>query len=186
MTSAQPEASIRNSIMKAKSAKIKINKTKLLVDIGAFVAFLIATAPRFSGIAIHEWLSIALAAALIVHLLLNWAWIVAITRRLFSKAIEHKQRINYILNALLFIDIVVIMVTGIVLSEVALPQLGIQITRSMAWRGIHGLASDAGVIILGLHLGLHWRWLVGTISTHLIKPVTRLFHRPARREEVLS
>ena len=186
MTSAQPEASIRNDIMKTKSLKLNINKTKLWVDVGTFLAFLIATAPRFSGIAIHEWLSIALAAAVIVHLLLNWAWIVAITRRLFSKAIEHKQRVNYLLNALLFIDFVVIMVTGIVLSEVALPQLGIQITRSMAWRGIHGLASDAGVIILGLHLGLHWRWLVGTISTHLIKPVTRLFHRPARREEVLS
>ena len=76
--------------------------------------------------------------------------------------------------------------TGIVISEIALPQLGIQIPRAMAWRGIHGLASDAGVIILGLHLGLHWQWLVGTISRHVVKPVISLFHRPARREEVLS
>ena len=172
--------------MKTKSRRLNINIAKLSVDVGTFAAFLIATAPRFSGIAIHEWLSIALAATLIVHLLLNWAWIVSITRRLFSKALEHKKRVNYVLNALLFIDFVVIMATGIVISEVALPQLGIQIPRAMAWRGIHGLASDAGVIILGLHLGLHWQWLVGTISRHVVKPVISLFHRPARREEALS
>ena len=172
--------------MKPIAQKININKTKLLVDAGALAAFLVATAPRFSGLAIHEWLSIALAATLIVHLLLNWAWIVSITRRLFSKALEHKKRVNYVLNALLFIDFVVIMATGIVISEVALPQLGIPSPRAMAWRGIHGLASDAGVIILGLHLGLHWQWLVGTISRHVIKPVVTLFRRPARREGVLS
>ena len=172
--------------MKAISLKVNINKTKLLVDAGAFASFLVATAPRFSGLSIHEWLSLGLAVVNIVHLLLNWSWITTITRRLFSKALAWKQRIGYVLNALLFIDFVVIMATGIVISEIALPQLGIQLPRSMAWRGIHGLASDAGVIILGLHLGLHWQWLVGTISRHVVKPVISLFHRPARPEEVLS
>jgi len=172
--------------MKSISVKVNINKTKLLVDAGALASFLIATAPRFSGLTIHEWLSLGLAVVNITHLLLNWSWITNITRRLFSKTLAWKQRIGYVLNVLLFIDFVVIMVTGVVLSEVALPQLGIQLPRAMAWRGIHGLASDVGVIILGLHLGLHWQWLVGTISRYVIKPVINLFRRPARREEVLS
>lgn len=172
--------------MKALSLKVNINKTKLLVDAGALGSFLIATAPRFSGLSIHEWLSLGLAVVNIVHLLLNWSWITTITRRLFSKTLTWKQRFGYVLNVLLFIDFVVIMVTGLAISEVALPQLGLQLPRSMAWRGIHGLASDVGVIILGLHLGLHWQWLVGTISRHVIKPVIGLFRRPARREEVLS
>jgi hypothetical protein len=31
------------------------NRTKLLLDIALFVAFLITMDPRFSGLAIHEW-----------------------------------------------------------------------------------------------------------------------------------
>ena len=172
--------------MKAISLKVNINTTKLLVDAGALASFLIATAPRFSGLTLHEWLSLGLAVVNIVHLLLNWSWITTISRRLFDKALAWKQRLGYVLNVLLFIDFVVIIVTGLAISEVVLPQLGIQLPRAMAWRGIHGLASDIGVILLGLHLGLHWQWLVGTISRRVIRPVINLFRRPARREEVLS
>ncbi|MCC6904676.1 MAG: hypothetical protein IT326_02465, partial [Anaerolineae bacterium] len=51
------------------------------LDAALFAAFVIAMAPRFSGLAVHEWLSLALAAAVVCHLLLNWNWIVAVTRR---------------------------------------------------------------------------------------------------------
>lgn len=40
----------------------KQNKTKLLLDLDVFVALLIASAPRFTGAAIHEWLSLSLGA----------------------------------------------------------------------------------------------------------------------------
>jgi len=36
-----------------------------------FLAFLVAMAPRFSGMAIHEWLGIAFGAAITTHLLLH-------------------------------------------------------------------------------------------------------------------
>ncbi len=47
------------------------NRTKLLLDIGTFLAFLITMDPRFSGLAVHEWLSIALAATIV----LGFFWI---------------------------------------------------------------------------------------------------------------
>lgn len=43
------------------------NAVNFAVDTAIFVAFLVAMAPRFSGIAIHEWLSIAFAAAIVTH-----------------------------------------------------------------------------------------------------------------------
>ena len=43
----------------------KTNRTKLLLDISTFVAFLVAMDPRTSGIAIHEWLAIALGATVV-------------------------------------------------------------------------------------------------------------------------
>ena len=71
--------------MQAKQRKLNQTKTNLLVDIAIFAAFLIALDPHMTGIAIHEWLSIALAATIVAHLLLHWKWLVQVTRRLLKR-----------------------------------------------------------------------------------------------------
>ncbi len=157
----------------------KLNQTKvdLLVDAAIFVAFLITTAPRLSGLAIHEWLSLAFAAAIIVHLLLHWPWIVGVTRRFFGK-VQGAARINYLLNVLLFIDVTLVIFTGIMISEVALPAVGLQAERGGTWRILHSLTSDIGVLLTGAHLALHWSWIVKTIKRYLIDPIVK--RRPAK------
>ncbi len=72
----------------------KQNRMKLLLDFSAFVAFLVAMDPRSSGIAVHEWLTIALAATVIVHLLLNWSWIVSAVKRLFIRKALQPATVN--------------------------------------------------------------------------------------------
>lgn len=143
-------------------------KVNLTVDILIFVAFLITTAPQLSGIAIHEWLSIAFAAAAIIHLLLHWQWIVQSTKRLLGK-LARQSRINYILNILLFIDVTVIMFTGLAISRVALPLIGLHMTENFAWRRLHSLSSDLGVLILGLHVALHWNWIVNAFKKYVLR-----------------
>lgn len=69
--------------MEIKKKKLNPIKTNLWVDVVIFLAFLLALDPRTTGIAIHEWLSLAAAGAAIVHLLLHWQWIVEVTRRFF-------------------------------------------------------------------------------------------------------
>lgn len=131
------------------------------LDGAVFVAFLVAMAPRFSGIAIHEWLSIAFGAAIVVHLLLHWEWIVAVTRHLFSRA-QWSARVNYALNLLLFIAMVVVILTGLLISEAALPMIGIEAPRGGVWRPLHTISADLTVFIVGLHLALHWDWIART------------------------
>src|SRR6476620_6390083 len=91
------------------------NKVNLIVDSAIFTAFLVAMAPRFSGQTIHEWLGMAFGAAIITHLLLHWQWIVEVTKRFFSKA-QWSARINYLLNSLLFIDVTLIIFSGLMIS----------------------------------------------------------------------
>jgi hypothetical protein len=148
-------------------------KTKLGVDILIFVVFLVMMDPRSSGIAVHEWLAISVIAALIVHLLLSWDWITQITRRLLGK-MAGQTRINYILNWLLFIDGTLIMVSGIMISQVALPTLGLKLPAGFAWRGLHDTAANFGLVLLGLHTALHWAWVVNTFNKYLVQPVARL------------
>ena len=146
----------------------KQNRTKLLIDLGAFVAFLISMDPRSSGIPIHEWLTIALTGVIVVHLLLNWSWIVDVTKRLFIKS-TNGARVNYVLNWLLFIDGVLIMLSGIMISESVMPFFGVTMSEAFAWRSLHDTSANLFLIILGIHLALHWNWIIVTTKRLLTR-----------------
>jgi hypothetical protein len=156
-------------------------KTKLVIDMIIFVVFLIAMDPRSSGIAIHEWLTTAALAALAVHLLLNWDWIVQITRRFLGKT-NNQARINYILNWLLFIDGTVIMLSGFMISESLLPALGIALPRNFAWRSLHDLSSNLFLVLLGLHTALHWSWIVDAFKRYIFQPIEWIFTARSRKD----
>jgi cytochrome b561 len=137
----------------------KQNRTKLLIDLLAFVAFLFTMDPRSSGIPVHEWLTIAVTGVIIVHLLLNWSWIVDVTKRLFIKS-TNGSRLNYVLNWLLFIDGVLIMLSGIMISQSVMPFFGATMPESFTWRELHDMSANLFLIILGIHLALHWNWII--------------------------
>ena len=162
--------------------KTKIQtKTKLVIDVILFVAFLIAMDPRSSGIAVHEWLATSMLAALVFHLLLNWDWITQITRRFLGK-VNNQSRINYILNWLLFIDGTLIMLSGFMISESVLPSLGISLPRNFAWRGLHDLSANLFLLLLGLHTALHWNWVVEAFKRYVFQPIGRLLSSRARKD----
>lgn len=165
--------------------QVKPNLMNFLIDGAMFLAFLIATVPRFSGLAIHEWLSLALAATIVTHLLLHWQWIVAIGKRFFAKT-TWRSRLNYLLNALLFVAFTVTIATGILISREALPFFGLTMTRDRTLELLHHQASDLTVLLLGLHVAIHWGWIVGMVRR--ILPQRQLLRKPvvatSRLEEV--
>lgn len=147
----------------------RTNIIKLILDILAFIGFLLALDPRATGIAIHEWLTIAGTAAIVLHLLLNWNWIAGLTRKFFKKT-TFKARLNYILNWLFFIDGVFVMLTGIMISEIVLPAFGIRLPEGQAWRQLHSLSADLSVFLLALHTALNWDWVVSVFKRYVFKP----------------
>ena len=147
--------------MTAVSSKINSRMLYLFVDIVIFVAFLIAMAPHLTGTPIHEWLSLSLGVGTIVHLLLNWSWIVGVTQRFFGN-VTWSARINYVLNTALFIDITVIIFTGLMISQAVLPIFGVQTEHGGTWRMVHSLSADMFPILMGLHVALHWNWIFNT------------------------
>jgi hypothetical protein len=162
------------------------NMTKFILDLLIFIGFLLALDPRITGIAIHEWLTIAGTAAIILHLLLNWNWIAGLTRRMFRK-VAIKLLLNYILNWLFFIDGVLVMLTGIMISQVVLPLLGLQAVGGANWRQLHVLTADLLLYILALHLALNWDWVVNVIKRYMLQPIAGLGRKreaiPVRIEE---
>jgi hypothetical protein len=159
-------------------------KTKLWLDLIIFVIFLIAMDPHSSGLAIHEWLTLSVMAAMVVHLLLSWDWITEITSRFLGK-LGMQNRINYILNWLLFIDGTLLMVSGIMISEVALPMMGIKLPLGFAWRRLHDMSANIALVLLGLHTALHWGWIVTTFNKYLFQPISKLFPSKQKKDASL-
>ena len=164
--------------MNTTTKRVDRKAVNYLLDIAIFVAFLVALNPHLTGMAIHEWLSIAFGGAIITHLLLHWQWIVAVTRR-FLGNVTWESRLNYLVNLLFFIDMTIIILTGILISEAALPLLGFSFQNGHGWVMLHKSAADLALPVLGLHVALHWRWIVNTTKRYLVDPWRTV--TPARR-----
>jgi hypothetical protein len=154
-----------------------MNRTNLLIDIGLLTAFLISSSPHFTGNLIHEWLGVALAAALIAHILLHWNWIVCIGAR-YIKNLWHISRLQFLVDILIFASFIVLMTTGLMMSKSVLMAIGIQVARAgHSVKIIHSAASNVAVILTGVHVALHWKWIVCAIQTTILAPVRNLFNR---------
>src|SRR5579872_5915534 len=76
----------------------------------------------FTGMILHEWLGLAMVGMIVVHLLLSWTWIASTTRRLIIGS-SGRSRINYLLNLCLFACMTVVVYSGILISQFAIPWL---------------------------------------------------------------
>jgi hypothetical protein len=139
----------------------QIVKARYIFDVMLLVFFIIASAPMATGIAIHEWISFLYLIPFVIHILLHWDWIVSMPKRIFKK-LSLENRLNIIWNTLLYILMVIVTVSGILISEAALPLLGITIKPDSFWHSIHHNSSNLLFPFLGIHLALHWGWIVRT------------------------
>ena len=151
-------------------------KTNLTLDIVIFSAFLAVSNPHLTGNTIHEWLGVSFAGALITHLLFHWEWIIKVGREFFKK-LFHQSRLNFVVNTLFFIAMTGSLFSGLLISKNVMSTLGIQLNVSRGWKSIHTLMSDASVIMLGVHVALHWKWIVSNIGRYILNPVRNGFQR---------
>jgi len=150
--------------------------TNLIVDTTIFAGFLVMSNPHLTGNTIHEWLGVSFAAAIITHLLLHWDWIVKVVREFFRK-IWHQSRLNFVVNTLFFIAMTGSLFSGLLISKDVMSFLGIQLDVSGSWKSIHTLMSDATLIVLGVHVALHWKWIVTSMGRYVVTPIRSLFQR---------
>jgi cytochrome b561 len=116
----------------------------------------------FTGLILHEWIALGIVGLILIHLLLSWTWVSASTRRL-TTAGAARTRVNFALNLTLFISVVTLLFSGFLISEVAVPTLGIQtLAGDIRWRSLHNTASTLTLIFVGLHLAINWDWSVAS------------------------
>lgn len=142
-------------------------RAKLLIDMTIFVAFLALMQPALTGIPIHEWLATAAIAGFVAHVFSQWDWIIAVGRRFLAR--WERSRLNFVLDVGLLLAMTTVFVSGYAISRSVLPVLGWPVMRDFVWRRLHALSADATLVIVAVHVALHWRWIADALRRYVFR-----------------
>lgn len=122
-----------------------------VIDIAMTVSMPVLMAYELAGAALHEYLGIAIFILFVAHHALNFGWIKGITKGHYLAP----RLLNLIVNLLLLVIMLLLPVSGIMMSRHAFVFLNLTAGVSVA-RTIHLLASYWGFLLMSLHIGFHW------------------------------
>lgn len=145
-------------------------RNRLLLDLGMFAALLVAFNPGITGLAVHEWLSLATIIPLLLHLIVNWDWTLRVVST-FTERLLHVSRLNLVLDVVLFVVAVTCITSGFAVSQVITATLGLTASANVLWSALHSLSATATIVVLLAHLGLHWRWIL-SVARRIAMPAT--------------
>jgi hypothetical protein len=134
---------------------------KFAHNIFLLVIFLfLMDAKSLFGLWFHEWAGLLICLFFILHNILNWNWIKESTKKLFGR-LPAKIRLNYIMNVLLLVGFILIIWSGMAISKtINFSWLGFDQDNRMIYRSMHSSVSMLTLAIAGIHLGLHWDWVL--------------------------
>lgn len=122
----------------------------------------------------HEIFGAVLFALLGWHLAVNRIWF----RNLLRGRYDTRRMITPVLHLLLIANMLVLLVTSVVISKSVFEFL--PIPDSIYLRDVHWFAAYWVMVIVGVHLGLHWSRVIGVVRATL-----RLSPRNSARTLVL-
>ncbi len=154
--------------MQNPNKKFSQTQFKLFLDLLVFALFVAINIPGATGITGHEWFSFIFALPFLIHLTLNWKWVISVFSRLFQK-LPGETRFNQVWDSILFLLMVFVSFSGVMLSESVLPALGIRLTIDPFWRSLHTSMANLLLLMFGVHLMMHWKWIVSNFNRYILQ-----------------
>ncbi len=135
---------------------------KLVIDAVALVAYVIVSLPSLTGVAPHEWLGLAVAVVLVVHLAQHLGHVVSSARRAASPGPARAVRAGRaVLAVLLGIALAVCVTSGVMVSGAVLPTLGLYAEGYYFWNPLHAVSAKVLLALLLIHLFINVRPALG-------------------------
>lgn len=145
---------------------MKKNAIKVILDVTMLIAFLFLMEPWATGLYLHEWAGILVVTIFLVHLILNWIWIKVSTGSFFRR-MPLRKRLKYILNWFILAGFTLVVFSGMKIAHlIDFSWLGME-GSSRFWRFGHTSFSFITLILVAIHLGLNWQWIVRRFSPRL-------------------
>lgn len=137
-------------------------KLKIITDMLMTLLLLFLMGYHLWSEAAHEWAGAALLILFLAHNLLNRNWYRGLCKGTYSAM----RIIQTLLNFLLLVCMAMLMYSGIVLSRYVFPVLQAPGSLSAA-RLMHMATAYWGIVLMALHLGLHWNMLFGMLRNRI-------------------
>lgn len=128
---------------------------KILVDIGMTVCLLLLMPYSLLSETAHEWIGMAMLLLFISHHILNRKWLLSIGKGKYNVF----RVIQTVLVIIMFILMMGSMISGILLSNHIFKRIEIS-GAYMTARQIHMFCAYWGMVVMSLHLGVHWNIVV--------------------------
>jgi cytochrome b subunit of formate dehydrogenase len=145
--------------------------TRVWIDVALFVGYLLLSAPQTTGIPFHEYVTVVFIPIFIAHIVLDWTWVARVFRSTETKPAE--TRFNRLFDLVLFAAMVVVIYSGFMVSESILPDFGIEPTATTFWSTLHNAGGNLLILLVGVHLAMHWPWIKRNIGRIRPGSVTR-------------
>ena len=139
--------------------KQNLQKFRYVMDALLLISFMLVSAPQATGVPLHEWFSLFFIVPFAIHLLLHWDWIQRSFKRLLSK-LSARERFNIVWDYLLYIMMLLVFVSGFLVSVALLPALHISLNIQDFWSKMHHDTATLIMPMLGVHLALNLGWIV--------------------------
>ncbi|MDD3214702.1 MAG: DUF4405 domain-containing protein [Eubacteriales bacterium] len=130
---------------------LRRNGWKLLLDLVMAVLLALMYNKRVLGLEFHEIGGLALCGLFIIHKLLNWKWIRAVTTGLFSRRVPVRQKLYWVLDILLLASFAFVLISGIKISKVVFPSS----SAEARFKIVHYATAAFALALSGIHVGLH-------------------------------
>ncbi|HEY8462729.1 MAG TPA: DUF4405 domain-containing protein [Bacillota bacterium] len=135
---------------------MKKNIVKISLDIIMFFLLFLLYKKNAISMSFHELGGLIVWGLFLIHIGLNWKWIVGVSKKLFDKSLPAKTRIGYIVDVLLLITMSFIIISGIMISKVIFTRIS---GAGVFWKFGHFFAAAIAIILVGIHIGLHWSFI---------------------------
>ena len=140
--------------------------TKLTLDLAMLVLFLFCMGFRLTVETTHEWAGIVLIVLFATHIWLNWSW----CRTLFKGTYTFRRIINTTVN-LSLLGLMALLLFGGLMNAHLLKFL--ELKGGMQYREWHTFAAYWGLVLVGVHAGLHWAIITGVMRKKTGKAFSR-------------
>lgn len=127
---------------------------RIIWDILMLAMFLAVMSFQFVPKVLHEVLGVTLPLAAAMHLIWNRRWFAALPAGKWNV----RRLLPTVINVLLILSMAVVAVTGICLSNHLFKgMIPLELARNITVHQLHVSLPFLMLILVGLHLGLHWK-----------------------------
>lgn len=117
------------------------------------VLFIVAMVPALTGVPLHEWLGLLVAAVLLVHCGVHGRRLPVLMRK------GGRFRLGALVDCLVYMTLALCVTSGLMVSATVLPTFGLFAPGYFFWDPLHAFSAKLLLALLLIHGFLHWRGL---------------------------